>query len=60
VGRGLCDEASRRALNDYFADRSPQFTGGPRILAQTLEGIDLCIARKRAQGDAIVAYLNQY
>jgi alanyl aminopeptidase len=60
VGRGLCDEASRHALNDYFADRSQRFTGGPRILAQTLEGIDLCIARKRAQGDAIVAYLNQY
>ena len=60
VGRGYCDAASRRALNDYFADRAAQFTGGPRILAQILEGIDLCIAQKQAHGAAIVDYLKQY
>ena len=60
VGASFCDSASRTSLHDYFATRAPQFSGGPRILAQVLEGIDLCIAKKEAQGAAIAAFLQSY
>jgi alanyl aminopeptidase len=60
VGRSDCDPESRKALNDFFASRAAQFKGGPRTLAQVLEGIDLCIARKAAQERDIAEFLKQY
>jgi alanyl aminopeptidase len=60
VGRSFCDRASRQSLQTYFADRAPEFSGGPRLLAQVLEGIDLCIAKKEAQEPAIAAFLAAY
>jgi len=60
VGRRFCDGRSRDELYKFFASRSPTFVGGPRILAQVLEGIDLCIARKQAQGESITAFLANY
>jgi alanyl aminopeptidase len=60
TGGSFCDPASRDKLQAFFGQRSPQFTGGPRILEQVLETVDLCIARKVAQGEAIAGYLKSY
>jgi len=60
VGRRYCDRESRQKLQQFFEFRAPTFAGGPRMLAQVLEEIDLCIARKEAQGTSIAAYLQSY
>ena len=60
TGQSFCDKASQDQLRQYFAPRAAQFTGGPRILEQVLESIDLCIARKQAQGEAIASFLKAY
>ncbi len=59
-GNSFCDASSRAELADFFGGRVKDYTGGPRQLAQTLEGIDLCIARKQAVGPGIAAFLKQY
>jgi len=38
----------------------PKTTGGPRILAQVLEQIHLCSARREAQQAGVVAFLKNY
>jgi hypothetical protein len=37
-----------------------QFAGAPRTLAQTLEGIDLCVARKAAHEASVKEFLGKY
>ena len=37
-------------MKAFFKGRSTNYTGGTRILTQVLEGIDLCVAYKKAQG----------
>jgi alanyl aminopeptidase len=53
----LCSEADRADAEAFYRDRAPRFTGGPRILAQTLEGIALCAAFKEAQQPRLAAFL---
>ncbi len=60
VGDNFCDAADRADLDAFFKPLVDQFAGGPRDLAQTLEGIDLCIARKRALGPGLAAFLKDY
>jgi alanyl aminopeptidase len=60
VGRGFCDAQHRDELNSFFADRVKDYNGGPRLLAQTLEGIDLCIAARKTLAPELTAFLNQY
>ena len=36
------------------------YTGGPRALAQTLEGIDLCISARKTLAPELTAFLNKY
>ncbi len=60
VGRGFCDVKRRDELNSFFADRVRDYTGGPRVLAQTLEGIDLCISARRTLAPELTAFLNEY
>jgi hypothetical protein len=38
------------AVENFFGGRSTKYTGGPRILTQVLEGIDLCVAYKKRPG----------
>ena len=35
----FCSEAGRAEVEEFFRERAPRYTGGPRILAQTLERI---------------------
>ena len=45
----ICDPAGRDRVEAFFADRAQQHDGGPRVLANVLEAIDICIAVGRAQ-----------
>jgi alanyl aminopeptidase len=60
VGEGFCDVTSRGQVDDFFRERVKNFTGGPRMLAQTLESIDLCIHQKSELGPAIESWLREH
>jgi cytosol alanyl aminopeptidase len=60
VGTSYCDAQSKAELQSFFAPRIDQFTGGPRILEQVLESIDVCIANKAAQEPSVIAFLKHY
>jgi len=60
VGGGFCDARRRDELESFFGDRVKDYTGGLRALAQTLEGIDLCIAARKTLTPELTAFLNQY
>ena len=60
VAAGYCDAGHRADAESFFTGRSTKSTGGPRILAQVLEGIDLCIAYKNAQEASVNEFLKSY
>ncbi|HTW64383.1 MAG TPA: M1 family metallopeptidase [Bryobacteraceae bacterium] len=60
VGRGFCAVKSRDEFDSFFADRVKDYTGGPRVLAQTIETIDLCIAARKTLAPQLSAFLKQY
>ena len=60
VGSGFCDEPHRNEVAAFFKGRTDQTAGGPRILAQTLEGIDQCIAIRKVQEPGAVDFLRKY
>ncbi|MBA2544725.1 MAG: M1 family metallopeptidase, partial [Deltaproteobacteria bacterium] len=57
VAGSFCDEAHRADAEAFFKDKVAKTPGGPRSFAQTLERVDLCIARKKAHGPGIEAFL---
>jgi len=58
VGGGFCDARRRDELESFFGDRVKDYTGGQRALAQTLEGIDLCIAARKTLTPELTEFLN--
>jgi len=60
TGKAFCDAGHRDQLNSFFADRVKQYSGGERILAQTLESIDQCIAQSKALGPEYAKFLSKY
>jgi alanyl aminopeptidase len=60
VGASFCDAKRRDELDSFFRDRVKDYTGGQRSLAQTLEGIDLCISARQALAPELTAFLNKY
>ncbi len=58
VGKAFCDTEHRTEVQSFFQDRVKQYTGGPRNLAQTLESIDVCIARKKALEPELSSFLS--
>jgi cytosol alanyl aminopeptidase len=60
VGGSFCDAKRRGELDAFFADRVKDYNGGPRTLAQTLEGIDLCIEARKSLAPELTAFLNNY
>jgi alanyl aminopeptidase len=60
VAGSYCDTGHRQDVEAFFKDRSTQYTGGPRILAQVLEGIDLCVAYQKTQQPSVTDFLQQY
>jgi len=60
VGRAFCDQEHRDEVAAFFKDRSTKTNGGTRILAQTLESIDQCIAVRKAQEPSVAEFLKGY
>lgn len=60
VGGSFCDSEHRDALQSFFADRIKNYTGGPRNLAQVVEQINLCIAKRKVLAPELSAFLNRY
>jgi hypothetical protein len=56
-GESFCDASDRAQLSAFFRPRIDGYTGGPRLLEQTLERIDLCIARREALAPRLEAFL---
>ncbi|MCI0572591.1 MAG: M1 family metallopeptidase [Myxococcaceae bacterium] len=56
-GGYFCDAEHRADVVAFFGERAPKHEGGPRMLAQTLERLDLCIAQKEAQSKSLAAFL---
>ena len=60
VAGGYCDSQHRQDVENFFSGRSTKYTGGPRILTQVLESIDLCVAYKNAQEASVAEFLQTY
>jgi alanyl aminopeptidase len=60
IAGGYCDAQHRQDAQSFFDGRSTKYTGGPRNLAQMLEGIDLCVAYKQAQEPSVTEFLQKY
>ncbi len=60
IASGFCDEAHRADVAAFFQDKAAKFQGGPRTLAQVLEGITLCTAQRTAEGANVTIFLQKY
>ena len=60
LASGFSDAASREDVEAFFKDRAPKYMGGPRVLAQTLEQIQLRSALKAAQRESVSDFLMHY
>ncbi|MCE9673311.1 M1 family metallopeptidase [Myxococcus stipitatus] len=60
TGGFFCDANHRQQVADFFGPRAHDFAGGERALAQTLERVDLCIARREALGPGLERFLARY
>jgi alanyl aminopeptidase len=56
---GYCDRGHQLDVEAFFKDRSTQFTGGPRRLAQALEQISLCTALQQAQQSSVTSFFQK-
>ena len=56
----FCDEPHQREMESFFKDRSPKLPGGPRMLAQATEEMELCRAYVAAQQPSVDAFLKKY
>jgi alanyl aminopeptidase len=60
VAAGYCNAGHRQDVQNFLSGRSTKYTGGPRILTQRLERIDLCVAYKNAQEASVAEFLKMY
>jgi alanyl aminopeptidase len=60
VGTGVCSAPERGVVAAYFGGRSTRYTGGPRVLRQTLETISTCTALAKAQQPSLTRFLATY
>ena len=59
VGASFCDEGHAADVQAFFGDRSTKYTGGPRVLAQTVESVKLCSAYRSLQEPNVSAFLQK-
>lgn len=55
----FCDEAHRADVKAFLGERAAAITGARRPLAQSLESISLCIARRDASRESVRAFLKK-
>lgn len=58
-GSAFCNTEKQAEVQAFFEDRISELTGGPRRLAQTLEGIELCVAKVQQHKTAMDEWLGQ-
>ena len=56
----LCSVPERADVETFFTGRSTRYTGGPRVLRQTLERISNCAALATAQQASLTKFLAQF
>jgi aminopeptidase N len=59
LGASFCDATHRQGVETFFKERAAQYPGGPEILGQTLERVDLCIAQREALQPGLVRFLSR-
>ena len=59
LAEGFCDEASRADVEAFLKDRAGKVPGAPRVVAQTLESISLCVAKRDAYKESLRAFLKK-
>jgi cytosol alanyl aminopeptidase len=59
VGRGNCTPEGKADVVAAFKPEADQFPGGPRILDQVVETLDLCIAERKVVGPSLSAFLEK-
>jgi alanyl aminopeptidase len=57
---GFSDEAHRTDVAAFFKDRASNYAGGPRLLAQSLEQIQLKAALRASQQESVAGFLKGY
>jgi alanyl aminopeptidase len=60
VGAGFCSLEKRAEVEAFFKERVAGITGAPRNLAQALEQIGQCAARRVAQQEPVIEFLKRY
>jgi hypothetical protein len=55
----FCDEAHRSDLESFFAERQQKLPGGPRLYAQALERLTLCVKRVAAERPSVASFLRE-
>ncbi len=60
LASGFSDAGRRADVEAFFKDKAPKYMGGPRVLAQTLEQIQLRAAFKAAQQESVSDFLSRY
>ena len=56
----VCDVKAAAEAESFFKDKMATAVGGPRNLAQALEGIRLCAAKRQAQQAGLAEFLKAY
>lgn len=59
VGSAFCNTEKQAEVQAFFEKRINELTGGPRSLAKTLEGIDLCVAKVQQHQTEMDVWLGQ-
>jgi hypothetical protein len=59
AGGTYCNTEKQAEVQAFFAERINTLSGGPRTLAQTLEGIDLCVAKVQQHKTAMDTWLGE-
>jgi alanyl aminopeptidase len=57
---GACDEAARAEADAFFRPKAAALPGGEILLARALDALDVCVARRAKQADAVAAFLEGY
>ncbi len=60
TGGGFCDDHGAAEVESFFKDKMAEATGGPRNLAQAVEGIRLCGAARKTHQAGIAEFLKSY
>lgn len=56
IGAAFCDDQKKPEVEAFFKERSTRFVGGPRVLAQSLEGMHLCSVYRARETPKVLAY----